>query len=71
MKAFPQPVALIGDVYHAGDELVENAGGMTLRDWFAGLALGNPAVHRFGDHPETMARNAYAISDAMLGARDL
>ena len=42
MMAFPQPVELIGkggtEAYHAGDELVEGAGGMELRDWFATFA---------------------------------
>jgi hypothetical protein len=49
--------------------------GMTLRDWFAGMALhiewsGRPSD---ADSPTTcdrMAENAYRIADAMLKARD-
>lgn len=46
--------------------------GMTLRDWFAGMALQGRA-HRF-DHPhqhrELLARDCYEIADAMLTERN-
>lgn len=46
--------------------------GMTLRDWFAGMALagicgdGTPGQHHF---PDVTARDAYAYADAMLRVR--
>ncbi len=70
-KAFPQPVAIsnsgMGEAYHAGDELVEGAGGMSLRDWFAGQAL----VRVGGRNVEETAMAAYDVADAMLARRDM
>lgn len=49
--------------------------GMTLRDWFAGQALGSAwaTAMEFSRSPETpehfAARQAYAIADAMLAER--
>jgi hypothetical protein len=46
-------------------------GGMSLRDWFAGMALQGQA-HRFAhphEHRELLAKDCYDIADAMLAAR--
>jgi hypothetical protein len=40
---------------------------MSLRDWFAGQAL--CALSTMMSDPKAMARQAYAIADAMLRAR--
>jgi hypothetical protein len=45
--------------------------GMTLRDWFAGMALQGQA-HRFAhphEHRELLASDCYDIADAMIAAR--
>mgnify|MGYP000194490858 CR=1 FL=1 len=65
--AFPNS----GAYGHTGEYLPE--GGMTLRDWFAGQAIGglcaDPSNHQlFSGHGDA-AINAYAIADAMLAAR--
>jgi len=54
--------------------------GMTLRDHFAGLALGGYIAymgceadvtgHMGGQNKEVIARNAYSYADAMLRARE-
>jgi hypothetical protein len=48
--------------------------GMTLRDWFAGLAMGYLCNHlglsnHLGLTPDTLAVSAYTLADAMLRAR--
>ena len=46
-------------------------GGMSLRDWFAGMALQGQA-HRFSPphkYRELLAQDCYEIADAMLAAR--
>lgn len=47
--------------------------GMTLRDWFAGLAMqgfaADPASHALFDDMPDMARSAYEAADAMITAR--
>jgi hypothetical protein len=48
--------------------------GMTLRDWFAGMALqgivANPDFKVAFCSPLNDAKNCYALADAMLAARD-
>lgn len=53
----------MGDVYEQP--------GMTLRDWFAGQALGMaiPAYAYGGDATELLAHRCYTIADAMLAQR--
>lgn len=65
LHAFP-----MGDPTHGGND------GMTLRDWFAGQALGMVIRQCAGDTdtrnvgPEVhFARKAYALADAMLAER--
>lgn len=59
---------------------VETYSGMTLRDWFAGQALGGIAAVSYqlaadasaevrGLHP-AIAESAYEVADAMLAERD-
>ena len=46
--------------------------GMTLRDWFAGMALQGLLAHLVGvpnSEPEGYARRAYQYADAMLTSR--
>jgi hypothetical protein len=49
------------------------SGGMTLRDWFAGMALAHPYTHDDGDRQipnlHEIADYAYLIADAMLAER--
>ena len=43
---------------------------MSLRDWFAGMALLGMFTNTITlEDPETMTENAYCYSDAMLKAR--
>ncbi len=68
-KAFPQPVALAGDVFHCGDDLVEGAGGMSLRNYFAGQALIGLASRVNGVNAARraeVAELAYSFADALL-----
>ena len=45
-------------------------GGMSLRDWFAGMALSELAHPDYEDmNADPIARRAYLIADAMLQAR--
>jgi len=43
--------------------------GMSLRDWFAGMALNSMTDFRHADDLEPMAAHSYQIADAMLEAR--
>jgi hypothetical protein len=49
------------------------SGGMTLRDWFAGMALSHPYTHDDGrrqiPNADEIADYAYLIADAMLAER--
>jgi hypothetical protein len=49
-----------------------NNGGMTLRDWFAGQALGVmlQAPETAGETTADIAQAAYVMADAMIAARD-
>ena len=67
--AFPVP-GLIETEYHGVQWPTE---GMTLRDYFAGQAMGGMfnGGSVWGDNsPDTIAENAYVIADAMLDARE-
>lgn len=53
----------------------EVGGGMDLRDWFAGQALGSIPLRQWGDPPpndvfEKWASASYAVADAMLKERN-
>ncbi len=43
--------------------------GMMLRDWFAGQALGAAITRYPQDTDESIARESYAVADAMLKER--
>ena len=47
-------------------------GGMSIRDWFAGMALQGQIIadQRAADNPEKAAEWAYANADAMLKERE-
>lgn len=64
--AFPIP-----DQYTPnGDPVVVGCFGMTLRDWFAGQWVsGCLANGAYFSGPESVAREAYGVADAMLAAR--
>jgi len=49
-------------------ERMANQGGMSLRDWFAGMALGNCSYKMV--NPEHQASLAYQLADAMVAERD-
>jgi hypothetical protein len=49
----------------------KTGGGMTLRDYFAGQVLIGLSIRREGATDENDARNAYALADAMLKARQV
>ena len=60
-------------------EIMAHSSGMTLRDWFAGQAIGQVIENCAGDiyvmatfpTPEAyFARKAYQVADAMLAARE-
>ena len=57
---------------HEGEIDRFEAPGMSLRDWFAGQALGGvraPSDYSSGPCNAAVAKRAYAIADAMLRAR--
>lgn len=45
--------------------------GMSLRDWFAGMAMMGTVNHADGPDFSTAARQAYAMADEMMEARKL
>jgi hypothetical protein len=47
----------------------QDEGGMSLRDWFAGQALGGWCAAQVPGDFSALARDAYAFADAMLKAR--
>jgi hypothetical protein len=52
--------------------LAFNSEGMSLRDWFAGMALSSMTVsldYNKGPCNQAMAERAYVIADAMLAVR--
>lgn len=75
IPAFPQ-----WKLHFTGDA-IGSSGGMTLRDWFAGMALqgmnASPALFECmtrtsiieGGHFEKLGKHAYEQADAMLKAR--
>jgi hypothetical protein len=76
--AFPRP-ASIGNDYVTGESgvVVDPQMGMSLRDWFAGQALGHllqpviAAMHQGHPAPSSadVAKICYQLADAMLKAR--
>lgn len=65
--AFPVPM-IPCDRYGGFTEVSET--GLTLRDWFAGLAMQSLVANGTSPHSATFAGDAYRYADAMLQARD-
>lgn len=71
--AFPIP-----DTYHPNGQIEYGANGMSLRDWFAGMALQGilawPGDDQRGNahsnaSPDVVAWTSYNFADAMIAAR--
>jgi len=67
------PAFPVQDEVYGNGERQYGSNGMTLRDWFAGMALQGiiQVLHR-GIRPqdiELMSRDCYGLADAMLAAR--
>ena len=83
MNKHPYELAFPYEEHHGDGTLYKDHYGMTLRDYFAAKALmalfmseANPRVGRdvqpynnSQDHRDFVAKEAYAIADAMLAAR--
>lgn len=68
MSAPENPYAYPGETYEANGHVTYQQG-MTLRDWFAGQAIG--AIYAKHDVFQGFeAACAYAVADAMLKARE-
>ena len=70
-SAFPVPL-LDGESWDWG--AYGNPNGMSLRDWFAGMALQGAAMY-VNEHADVngrgnLVKSCYAIADAMLAARE-
>ena len=63
MNAFPT----LRQIDHPHGSFVTNESGMTLRDYFAANAM--QAILPLSNYA-TVAKNSYAIADAMMKARD-
>jgi len=62
-RAFPRPASHASDTHHDG---------MSLRDWFAGQAMGGQLNNIDWDQisPSFIAETSYEIADAMLKERN-
>lgn len=49
----------------------QNSGGMTMREWYAGLAMQGYLAHQGAFIPANVARIAFAVADAMIAKADL
>ena len=71
--AFPTSTSIPSDCFGASASMVTQLG-MSLRDWFAGMALSGMASqneHLYGAEPyQNMASTAYRIAGAMLADRE-
>jgi len=56
-----------------GYTIDKNYNGMTLRDWFAGMALQGNATRLCNphNHRDILAADCYDIADAMIAAREV
>lgn len=70
--AFPRPLPNVSLPLDDAYATIVRHAGMTLRDYFAGQALGLLADHDGEDYlpPEEIARIAYSLADAMMAARE-
>ena len=69
--AFPQPQGKDEDGAPYSAREIPGDSGMSLRDWFAGMALSSMDYGWFGSSTRIreMAEESYNIADAMLAAR--
>lgn len=70
--AFPCQLVIEGSA-PGESAVVTSALGMSLRDWFAGMALQGMATHHgqiCDGYRENLAKNSYRVADAMLAARN-
>jgi hypothetical protein len=66
----------VGEGFHQVTNL-QSVGGLTIRDWFAGMALqgwlssfGSSAIHPVNrDTEHDVAKESYRMADAMIAAR--
>lgn len=58
-------------VLRAKDAATVNAPGMSLRDYFAAVALTGLLAHASGEDPDVAPARAYKLADAMLKAREV
>ena len=70
--AFPKQAVKIQRDGKEYSEYVDGASGMSLRDWFAGMALNHPYAQSDDTymHGGKAAAWAYELADAMLQERD-
>jgi len=66
LRAFPRPAVPLQDRagYHPGQD------GMTLRDYFAGIALGRLIVEASYSPYDIIAKMAFEMADAMIAERN-
>lgn len=71
--AFPRPAGWNGLTSHEDHADNEAECGMSLRDWFAGMALqklsGEAGWGVIADHSNELASICYKLADAMLAVR--
>ena len=63
-QAFPLP----GD--HDNEDLMNRHGGMSLRDWFAGMAMQGILASGDDNDSKVIAIGSYGVADAMLDERE-
>jgi hypothetical protein len=56
--------------YHYPDELVLVERGMSLRDWFAGMALVGVTENYWSSEVDAIVSKSYEIADAMLKEKE-
>lgn len=66
-QAFPRQAYMNNDYSYVD----QGDCGMTLRDWFAGMALQGILAKQYGDYvfPDDVSRECYSYADAMIKAR--
>lgn len=65
--AFPSAWGTLSE----GGFQVVTEGGLSVRDWFAGKAMLNTTIPTSGELKLVLAREAFAMADAMVEARKL
>ena len=72
--AFPAHDYVVGEIQKDGFQKLGESRGMTLRDWFAGMAMAQMLASEIRKdawaHCEAVAKDAYKMADAMIAERD-